>query len=41
VRRFGEDWQVGLDYRYSDNDSSDAAFTYERNRVAIGASRAF
>jgi tetratricopeptide (TPR) repeat protein len=41
VRRIGTDWQLGLDYRWSDNDSSDPAFTYERNRVAIGASRVF
>ena len=41
VRRFGDDWQLGLDYRYADNDSSDATFTYERHRVAIGASRLF
>ena len=41
VRRFGEDWQLGVDYRYADNDSSDAGFTYERHRLAIGASRLF
>jgi len=41
VRRFGEDWQLGVDYRYADNDSTDATFTYERHRLAVGASRLF
>lgn len=41
VRRFGGDWRLGVDYRYSDNDSSDATFTYERHRLAVGASRLF
>ena len=41
VRRFDGDWQLGVDYRYADNDSSDPTFTYERHRIAIGASRLF
>jgi tetratricopeptide (TPR) repeat protein len=41
VRRFGEGWELGVDYRYGDNDSNDPTFTYERHRLAVGASRLF
>jgi tetratricopeptide (TPR) repeat protein len=41
VRRIGEDWQLGVDYRFADNDSSDATFSYERHRIAVGGSRLF
>ncbi len=41
VRRVGDDWQLGVDYRFADNDSSDATFSYERHRIAVGGSRIF
>ena len=41
VRRVGDDWQIGVDYRFADNDSSDATFSYERHRIAVGGSRLF
>ena len=30
------DWALSLHYRYSENDSSDPLFSYERNLVTIG-----
>jgi hypothetical protein len=34
-------WQVVMQYRFSDNESNDAAYTYDRHRVSFGMSRAF
>ena len=31
-----DDWVLGLHYRYSDNDSSDPVFSYERNQLTLG-----
>jgi opacity protein-like surface antigen len=31
-----DDWALGLHYRYSDNDSSDPTFSYERNQFTVG-----
>ena len=31
-----DDWLLGLHYRYSENDSSDPTFSYERNQFTIG-----
>jgi tetratricopeptide (TPR) repeat protein len=41
VRRLGESWRIGVDYRIADNDSSDPTFSYERHRIAVGGSRLF
>ena len=41
IRRVGEAWQFGVDYRFADNDSSDSTFSYERHRIAIGGSLLF
>ena len=37
---FGE-WILLVEYRYSDNDSSDPTFSYDRNSLAFGAMRTF
>ena len=34
-------WALSADYRWSDNDSSDDAFSYDGQRVALGLSRNF
>ena len=31
-----DDWALGLHYRFSDNDSSDPIFSYERNQFTVG-----
>ena len=31
-----DDWALSLRYRYSENDSSDPVFSYERNQVTVG-----
>jgi tetratricopeptide (TPR) repeat protein len=41
TRRFREHWLLGLSYEYSDNDSSDPDFSYERNLVTLGVLRTF
>lgn len=34
-------WVVLLDYRYSENESSDATFSYDRSQVTLGALKIF
>ncbi len=41
TRMLNEDWQMLLEYLYSDNDSSDSTFTYDRNRITVGVMRIF
>ena len=41
TRRLTRDWIVLAEYRYSDNDSSDPTFSYDRNLLTIGAIRTF
>ena len=41
TRELADDWMVLLEYRYSDNDSSDLAFSYDRNQISLGAMWAF
>ncbi len=41
TRRLGEHWLLGLAYEYSENDSSDPAFSYERNLITLGALLSF
>jgi uncharacterized protein (PEP-CTERM system associated) len=31
-----DDWALSLRYRFSENDSSDPVYSYERNQVTIG-----
>jgi uncharacterized protein (PEP-CTERM system associated) len=38
---FGNGWQSSLRYQYSDNDSSDSLFSYNRNVVTLGVQRLF
>lgn len=40
-RMINADWQLLLDYQFSDNDSSDSVFTYDRNRLTLGMLRIF
>ncbi len=40
-RMLNDDWQLLLDYQFSDNDSSDSVFTYDRNRLTLGMLRIF
>lgn len=35
------DWRFSLELRHSDNDSTDAAFSYERTQLMIGAMKLF
>ena len=41
TRRFGKDWMLLIEYRYSNNDSTDPDFSYDRNNLTIGAMRTF
>ena len=41
TRRLGEHWLLGLSYEFSENESSDPAFSYERNLITLGALRTF
>lgn len=41
TRRLGWDWVLLAEYRYSNNDSTDAAFSYDRNSLTIGVLRTF
>ena len=38
---FRNNWLLMLDYQRSDNDSSDAAFSYDRGRLMFGAIKSF
>lgn len=38
---FSNDWSVLLDFRQSDNESSDAAYTYDRLQFSLGAMKLF
>ena len=40
-RMISDDWQLLADYQFSDNDSSDSAFTYDRNRLMLSVMRIF
>jgi hypothetical protein len=33
---YGNDWLLLLEYRYSDNDSDDPVFTYQRSQIMLG-----
>jgi hypothetical protein len=35
------DWQLSFELQYSDNDSTDATYSYDRTRVTIGAMKLF
>jgi hypothetical protein len=41
TRRFGSSWQMTIQYRYTNNESSDPVFSYERHRIGVGASKTF
>ena len=41
TRTLDENWLLGLRYQFSDNDSSDPVFSYERNVITIGVLRIF
>ncbi len=41
TRYLVEDWILVLEYRYSDNDSDDPTYSYERNALTVGAMRTF
>lgn len=41
LRRLSRDWSLFLDYRFSDNDSDDPAFSYDRNAINVGVMRSF
>jgi hypothetical protein len=41
TRTLNQVWLVALQYQYSENDSSDPVFSYERNVITIGALRTF
>jgi tetratricopeptide (TPR) repeat protein len=41
TRRILEDWTLLVEYRYANNDSSDATFSYDRNVLTVGALRTF
>ena len=41
TRRVGEYWLFAVRYEYSDNDSSDPEFSYERNLLTLDATYAF
>jgi hypothetical protein len=34
-------WLVMLDFRYSENDSSDQTFSYDRSQVTLGVMKMF
>ncbi len=40
-RNLSVGWSLAADYRWSDNDSSVAAFSYDAQRVSLGLSRSF
>jgi tetratricopeptide (TPR) repeat protein len=41
TRTVADAWLFALQYQYSDNDSGDPAFSYERNLVTLGVLRSF
>jgi tetratricopeptide repeat protein len=41
TRSFAQDWLLLIDYEYSNNDSSDAVFSYDRNVITVGAIKIF
>jgi hypothetical protein len=41
ARSFPSNWQLVAQYRYSDNDSTDTTYTYDRHRLAAGVSKSF
>jgi len=41
TRTVAEVWLFALQYQYSENDSSDAEFSYERNLITLGVLRTF
>jgi hypothetical protein len=41
TRPLGQDWRMLAEFLYSDNDSSDSTFTYDRNRVMLTLMRTF
>ncbi|MEJ2129902.1 MAG: hypothetical protein P8X81_13820, partial [Woeseiaceae bacterium] len=41
TRFLGRDWILMVEYQYSDNDSSDPVFSYDRNVLTVGAMRTF
>jgi tetratricopeptide (TPR) repeat protein len=41
TRFLGRDWILMVEYQYSDNDSSDPVFSYDRNVLTIGVMRTF
>lgn len=41
TRTLQDDWLISLEYRYSDNDSSDRVFSYDRQQVSLGVMRVF
>jgi hypothetical protein len=41
TRSLSRDWLLLIDYQYSNNDSSDPVFSYDRNVITVGAIRVF
>ena len=41
TRSLGRDWLLLIDYQYSNNDSSDPVFSYDRNVITVGAIKVF
>lgn len=41
TRSFARGWRLLLSYRYSNNDSSDPIFSYDRNQITVGAMNIF
>jgi len=41
TRTVAEVWLFALQYQYSENDSNDAEFSYERNLITLGVLRTF
>jgi len=41
TRYLVRDWILLVEYRYSDNDSDDPTFSYDRNALTVGAMRTF
>jgi len=41
LRDLPSSWRIAAEFRFSDNDSSDPVFDYERIRIAFGMSRVF
>ena len=36
TRALGADWSIAIEYRYTNNDASDATYTYTRHRLSFG-----